>query len=275
MRRSCSVLAACLLASLVGAVPGSEAAPAPAGPTESAVRGGCAGGAGRVSLTLSQPDADGTVRFVVVATHLPDGARWVGSVLATDGEGEDVDARDFRRDSADGGWTVNGRLELGDYEGPGTYQLIALERPVSVARSCSVGVFEGRSQFGLANCSSRVFQALGVRHNGDELVLRYFQSARPESTWALELRAIGADHSTSVTIDDRTSPRGLLATRFVLEGVRNPRLFVMATGENGRRCALGLNLPDVGNTPLPTPAEMAEAARQVRQRVHDSASQVG
>ena len=81
---------------------------------------GFAGGAGRVSLTLSQPDADGTVRFVAVATHLPDGARWVGSVLATDGEGEDVDARDFRRDSADGGWTVNGRLELGDYEGPGT-----------------------------------------------------------------------------------------------------------------------------------------------------------
>ena len=90
----------------------------------------------------------------------------------------------------------------------------------------------GRRVYGLSFCSAVVIQTLAVRHNAEgALVLRYLQTARPDSIWPLEARATGADHAASVVVDDRASRRGYVISRVIVDGVDDPRLFLLATGK--------------------------------------------
>ncbi len=223
---------------------------------------------------MSARDADGTVRFEALASHLPGGVRWEGVVLASAAADDfaDLDSREFRRDVSDGTWAVDGRLDLGDYTGPASYHLIVFEaRRPTLARFCSVAAVEGRRALGMSWCSPRVHQVLAVRRDTDDaLVLRYVQSGRPGSRWSLAIRAVGAGDGATVTVDDQTSARGVLSTRVVLEGVDNPRLFVLATGEYGRRCGMGLDLPNVTTARLPSVEGMRHVAQQLRSRTNRS-----
>jgi hypothetical protein len=265
LRRSAVALLACLLAGGLLAAPAS--ARSPADPGQSQVRGGCTGGPGRISLTVSPRDDDGSVRVDVVATRLPDGPRWFGLVAATSDEGlpGDLGDREFRRTASGDGWTVSAMLRLGEYTGPVSFDASAFERGSEpFARICSVSVSRARPLYGIGWCSLRVIHGIFARRAADgSLVVHYLQTARPDTRWRLEIRARGMDGTTSVVVDDRADRHGFLLTKVVLTGVNDPGFSVTARGPHGSYCSIGLD-PARLSAPLPDRAEMLRAIRDMR-----------
>jgi hypothetical protein len=274
-RRSAVALLACLLGGGLLAAPAS--ARAPADPDQSQVRGGCTGGPGRISLTVSPRADDGSVRVDVVATRLPDGHRWLGLVLAYQDGDPWLWDREFRRTASGGGWAVSGELQLDEPARALSFQVIALQRGpgFGLGRMCTVSLSEPRPTFGISWCSPWVLQAMVVRrHEGGSLSVRYLQFARPDSHWHLEIRADGADGTTSVAVDGRADRRGALVTTVRLSGVEAPRFSVVARGAHGSYCSIGLDPARLG-APLPHRAEMLDALRDMRRTTHQGLRVVG
>ncbi len=264
-RRIGLVLTALVLGAGLVSVP-SSATPVPA-PDAMAVRIGCIGGPGRLSLEVTRPDADGVAAATVSTRKMTADSRWSGLVFAIDSAGEPLDEVQFRRTAAGGGWTIQLDLDVSEAAaGPVFYDAFAFERGPGL---CGTEVLNGRGRtFGIGFCSPRIIHALAARRTDDRgLLLRYLQDAVPDSAWRLEFRVLGLGGSESVVVNDRANANGFLTTTVELEGgMPNPWLFVEAENQQGRRCGIGLNPRNDTVAALPSLRDLADAARALRER---------
>jgi hypothetical protein len=246
-----------LLVSLgaAGLVP-AAAAPAGADPDSSAVGSTCMG-PGRVALTVSPSDTEGSVDLELRATGLADGTRWRGALDASDATG--ADGRNFRRVAADGGWTVRATVSE-PAPGPETsFAGIAFSRRYS---TCLVFIYP-RPTTAVSFCAKNIAALLLARYRAadDRLVVRFVALAKPGSRWHVELRATTAESAQAVAVGLTAGPRGWLRARTSLRGFDDPRLSVVATRPSGGRCALHLDPVDVTAAPPPAIRALLDRAR--------------
>ncbi len=182
----------------------------------------------------------------VTAHGLAEGSRWTGQV----GQESDSGSRDkgFRRITVDGGWTVETRFPAtGESEhGEVLFSVGAHERG-DRSHTCFVLNKPASPVVGFAECSQRRVIALLAREldDGSTLVRSYVGPARADSKWHLKLTAVGTGSRQVVEFDDRAGNRGAVLSRVVITGVKDPRLRLVATNENGRRCFIGVDPPNV------------------------------
>ncbi len=244
MRRLAGVLAAVLL---LGVVP-AHAAPAE-DPQATAVTGACYGGPGRLSLTVHPPAAaGGTYQVDVTARRLAEGSRWlIGLEQETSNEGGAE--KEFRRVADGGGWTVTAEFPSpapGD-EDEVLFFVSANERGAP-RHGCLVLNSPASPVGGFSYCNNRrgvVVMVARELEDGSTLVRSVIYVGRPHSRLHLELTATGAASRQAVEFDDQAGKRGAVKSRVVFEGVKDPRLWLVATNGNGRRCILGLNPANV------------------------------
>lgn len=235
------VLAAVLSVTLLGFSPARAVAPA-GGPLATTVTGACSGGPGRVSLTVYPPAENGSFRVEATARGLIDGSRWRVQVAGISGE------RGFRRVAVDGEWTVATRFPAAADPDDEPFFFVSARERGDRTRGCLVLNQPASPAVGYTQCSSpRRVIVLFAREldNGRTVVRSFVDSRRPDISWHLTLTAIGAASRHVVEFDDVASRRGLVSSRVVLTGVKDPRLQLVATTKNGGRCFIGLNPPNV------------------------------
>jgi hypothetical protein len=239
------VLAALLSVALVGSAPSHAVAPPAGGPLATTVTGACAGGPGRVSLTV-HPPAAGRYRVEVTVRGLAEGSRWrVQVVQQANASGG---ARDFRRVAVDGGWTVVTRFPApADPEEFVYFSVDAHERG-DRDHLCSLLNLPESPVAGVADCNNQrldVVVLVRQRDDGSTAVRSAIVFARPDSRWHLTLTATGAAGRQVVHFDDRAGRRGGVQSRVVITGVNNPRLRLVASNKDQGRCFIKLNPPNV------------------------------
>lgn len=238
------VLAAVLTLALVGTAPAHARVPA-ADPLATTVTGTCAGGPGRLSLTV-HPPAGGEYRVEVAARGLVEESRWAVQVVQ---EGDETSrAKDFRRVAVDGGWTVETRFSDAGFEsGEVFFNMGATDRG-DRDHACFLFGSPVLPTFGASACNNqRQFVALFVRErdDGSTVVRSFIFGARRDSRWHLRLAAIGAASRQGVEFNDRER-RSVVESRAVFTGVKDPRLRLVATSSEGwGRCLIGLDPPNV------------------------------
>lgn len=244
-RSLAGVLAAVLTLALVGTAPAHARVPA-ADPLATTVTGACAGGPGRLSLTV-HPPAGGKYRVEVAARGLVEESRWAVQVVQ---EGDETSrAKDFRRIAVDGGWTVETRFSDAGFTESGEvfFNVSATERR-DRGHNCFLFASPVSPTFGASTCNTqRQLVALSVRErdDGSTVVRSLLFGVRRDSRWHLRLAAIGAASRQVVEFNDR-GRRGVVESRVVFTGVKDPGLRLVATSSDGRgRCLIGLDPPNV------------------------------
>lgn len=229
------VLAALLSMTLLGMA--SAHARVPAGdPLATTVTGACAGGPGRLSLTV-HPPAAGKLRVEVTARGLVEGSRWAIAVGQEGGERSRV--KDFRRVAVDGRWTVMTQFPASadPEQGEEFFSGSAQERGDQGHR-CFVLTTRAAAA-GLSSCNSnRSIVALIARErdDGSTVVRSLIFSPRGDSRWHLALTATGEASRQVVEFDDRANRGGFVGSRVALTGVMDPRLRLVATNRDRGRC---------------------------------------
>jgi hypothetical protein len=238
------VLAALLSVALVGGSPAQAVAPG-SHPLATTVTGACAGGSGRVSLTV-HPLTDGSYRVLVAARGLAEGSRWTVDLIKVSQTSERY--KDFRRVAVDSRWTVEARFAAAAAPEDDVYfDLRAGERGDRRHR-CRVFNSPASPVAGLAECNNQRLDivVLARQRNDGSTVVRFFiEGARPDSRWHLTLTATGAASRQVVEFEDRASSReGVVRSRVVITGVENPRLRLVASNKDQGRCFIGLDPPN-------------------------------
>jgi hypothetical protein len=243
MRRLVGVLAAVLV---LGVVPAHAEAPAE-DPRATAVTGACFGGPGRLSLTVHPPAAaGGRYQVDVTARRLVDGSRWVIG-LAQEANDEGGAEKDFRRVAEGGGWTVAAEFPSPAASGEVVFYVSAYEHGAR-RHGCYVLNSPASPVGGLSLCNNPrrgVVMLARERDDGSTLIRSILFNVGPDSRWHLELTATGAASRQVVEFDDRAGKRGYVWSRVVIEGVKDPRLRLVATNQKGGRCFLRLNPANV------------------------------
>ncbi len=235
------VLTAVLSMALVGLAPAHAQVPA-ADPMATTVTGACAGGPGRMSVTVHAP-ADGRHRVEVTARGLEEGSRWTVFVYQ---EGDDHGGfKEFRRVAVDGAWTVATRFQAVDLGGEAYFDVSARERG-NRSHGCPVTNQPASPVVGLTECNRRAIAMLARElDDGSTLVRSFVFPARAGSKWQLTLTAVGMGSRQVVDFNDYAGRRGFVMSRVVITGVKDPRLRLVATNPNGRRCFIGVDPPNV------------------------------
>lgn len=256
------VLVALLSVPLLGMA--SAHAEVPVGdPSATTVTGACAGGPGRVSLTV-HPPAAGKVRVEVTARGLAEGSRWALSLVQ---ESDEISRfKDFRRVAVDGRWTVMTQFPASadPEQGEAFFSGSALERGDRGHR-CLV-LTAGSAAVGLSTCNSnRAFVVLIARErdDGSTVVRSLIFGARQDARWRLALTATGAASRQVVEFDDRANRGGFVVSRVALTGVRDPLLHLVASGKNRGRCFIRL---DPANVTTDAPLRMPGLERLIASR---------
>lgn len=237
-------LGAVLSVALVGSA--TALAVAPGGdPLATSVTGACAGGPGRVSLTV-HPPTDGSYRVVVAARGLAEGSRWTVDLIKVSQTSQRY--RDFRRVAVDGGWMVATRFPApAESEDDVYFDLRAGERG-DRRHSCLVLNSPASPVAGLAECNNQRLDIVVLarqRDDGSTVVRFFIEGARPDSRWHLTLTATGAASRQVVEFEDRASSReGVVRSRVVITGVEDPRLRLVASNKDQGRCFIGLDPPN-------------------------------
>ena len=256
------VLAAVLSVAMVATSPAHGAAPDGADPLATTVTGACAGGPGRLSLTV-HPPADGRYRVQVIARGLVEGSRWDVEVVHED---EQTGRRDetFRRVAVDGGWTVVTpfRTEEGTASGDMSFYVNAQEKRGGRNNHCFV-LNSPSPAVGLSDCNKlNGFIVLLARELDDgSTLVRSFVTARADSPWHLRLTATGAGSRQVVEFNDRAGKYGL-GSRVVLTGVTDPRLRLLATNKDRGRCFIGVDPPSATTAAPPNSNGLAGLGRR-------------
>lgn len=238
-------LVAGLSLALVGGSPAHAVAPV-TDPLATTVTGACAGGPGRMSLAVHLPAA-GKYRVEVTARGLEEGSRWALQVVQ---EGDETSrVKDFRRVAVDGRWTVMTQFpaSAGAERGEVFFNGLARERG-DRGHSCFLLSLPGSPASGASTCNSdRAFVGLFARQrdDGSTVVDSLVFGARRDSRWHLTLTAIGAASRQMVEFDDYAERGGVVDSRVVFDGVRDPRLRLVATHEERGRCLIGLDPANV------------------------------
>jgi len=258
------------LTCLAALVPGPAAGAQPTGsgdradpdPGATTVRGRCLGG-GRVKVTVRGLTDAGTYPVEVDVRNVAGRTEWDGRVIATSGKNRVRDK--FDGIVATGGtWTFSTSLEP---QGRRT-DFTVVARSDDSDRFCLLQVFPtDRFHGGLSVCRPRLISALALRRRDDgDLGVGFFalplRNADGER-WRVDFRVSGAGGSQQVTVHDRAG-QGFLITRAVLQGFDDPRVYVEATDEAGRRCSMGVNASEVTTEPLPSAATVRRELRQLR-----------
>lgn len=217
----------------------------PAGdPLATKVTGACAGGPGRVSLTV-HPPAAGRYRVEVTARGLAEGSRWALSLVQE--SGETVRVKDFRRVAVDGRWRVMTKFPASAPEQDEAFFSGSAQERGDRGHRCFV-LTTGAAAVGLSTChSDRAFVLVvaRARDDGSTVVRSLVFGARPDSRWRLALTATGAASRQVVEFDDRANRDGLVVSRVALTGVRDPLLQLVASGQDRGRCFIRLDSANV------------------------------
>lgn len=243
-RSLAGVFAALLSLALVSLVPAQAVAP-DAGPLATTVSGACYGGPGRLSLTVNPPTA-GKYQVEVTARGVAEGSRWRVNL---DKEGTGSRYKDFRRVAVNGSWTVQTQFSApgatGDDE---VFFFVDAGDRGSRTYACFLFNIPTSPVVGLSPCNNpRRSIVLFARELDDDstLVRSIVFEARPDSRWHLKLTATGLASRQVVEFDDLAGKRRAVTSRIVISGVKDPRLRMVATSENGGSCRIGLNPPNV------------------------------
>jgi hypothetical protein len=241
------VLATLLFVALVGLAPAQAVALA-ADPQATTVAGACAGGPGRLSVTV-HPPAAGRYRVEVTGRGLAEGSRWTVGVFQ---EGETQGGgKDFRRVAVAGGWTVMTRFPAPADPKEFVYFSVDAKERGDRHHRCSLLNVPSSPVVGVADCNNQrldIAVLLRQRDDGSTVVRSFIVFARPDSRWHLTLTATGAAGRQVVDFDDRADRReGGVASRVVINGVEDPRLRLVASNKDQGRCFIGLNPPNVTN----------------------------
>jgi hypothetical protein len=243
MHRLAGVLAAVLL---VGVVPAHAEAPAE-DPRATSVTGACFGGPGRLSLTVHPPAAaGGTYQVDVTARRLVDGSRWVIGVAQETNDAGGAE-KDFRRVADGGGWTVTAEFPSPAAGDQTVFYVSAYEHGAR-GHICYVLNSPASPVGGLSRCNNLGREVVMLARELDDdstLIRSILLDVAPNSRWHLELAATGAASRQVVEFDDRAGKRGYVWSRVVIEGVKDPRLRLVATNQKGGRCFLRLNPANV------------------------------
>jgi hypothetical protein len=237
-------LAALLSVALLGTPPAQAVALA-GDPLATTVTGACAGGPGRVSLTVHAPAA-GRYRVEVTGRGLAEESRWTVGVFQ---EGETQGGgKDFRRVAVAGGWTVVTRFPVPADPKDFVYFSVDTRERGDRRHRCSLLSVPSSPAVGVADCNNRRLDiALLVRQrdDGSTVVRSFIVFARPDSRWHLTLTASGAAGRQVVDFDDRASRReDFVGSRVVINGVDNPRLRLVASNKHQGRCFIRLDPPN-------------------------------
>ena len=245
------VLAVLLVMTLAGS-PSAHARVPGGDPRATTVSGACAGGPGRLSVTV-HPPAAGEVRVELTARGLVEGSRWAVDVVQ---EGEETSrGKAFRRVAVDGRWTVTTQFPAFADPEQTFFSGSARERG-DRGHNCLV-LTTGAAAVGASTCNSNRTLVLLVareRDDGATAVRSLIFGARRDSRWRLTLTATGAASRQVVEFDDRATRGGLVRSRVVFTGVRDPRLRLVASNGGRGRCFISLDPAHVTtDTPLRRP----------------------
>ena len=196
----------------------------------------------------------------VSSRFLIEGSRWEGALLAFHRRGSPQD-HEFRRAVTDGGWHVSALFEP-DPRKLKDFGVIAIDR----RELCLLILGTGQPTSAISSCSdlqSTALVARRLRDGGIKVRFLLSDERRDRQPWTIDVRVSGGELSQSVTVSASTDPRGRLWTTAVTRGVDEPRIFVTATNERGRRCTLGINPDQLGAEALPSRAELLRAVRDL------------
>jgi hypothetical protein len=254
-----ATLATVVLASMAPAA----AIPPTADPRATTVTGACYGGPGRLSLTVLPPVAGEDIQVRATARGLTSGSPWIIGMESEDGSGRE---REFRRVAVDGRWTVRAQFQPPGEPQPAVFVVSAYQRG-EPRSGCFVLTSTASPEGGLTTCDNPERLAIVVAREQDDgsvLIRSLLFGMRPGTAWHLTLAATGAGFRQGVEFDDYASRRGTVRSRVVMQGVDNPRLWLVARNDNGGRCVIGVNTANVATGEEAGLRDILRAGRRLR-----------
>lgn len=257
LRRSAGAFAALLSLGTVGLAPGAAAAPVK-DPATTTVTGNCAGGAGRLAVSVTPSATEGMYHVQATARQLRDGTRWKVRIDQLSGRGASVD---FGRQVVDGGWTVHAEVPSAR-RGETLVDVTAIERG-NGQHNCDVLNSPTTPTAGLSSCNNprQLVAVLSREVDDGSTALRLFVIFAPAaSRWHFTLTTTGSSSRQVVEYNDVAGKRGYVRSQVTVRGVENPRLHLVASRvDGGGRCVIGLNPADVSTGPASTARSLLKA----------------